>query len=150
MCSFRINGSNAHNIRVQYMTLTKGLSYWIEILDICQSHLDIIIATCFWTVKHLNEICRIIIQNQIQIVSQSAYIAQFHLYRSFWNVIYYISSMSISSLIHDQENAAGGGYHVVCLPYINWVYFEQITVKSTQFEQNLVFFFVRNWYIDGW
>ena len=33
--------------------------------------------------------------------------------------------------------------------YINWVYFEQIMVKSTQFEQNWVLFFWE-WYTDGW
>ena len=32
---------------------------------------------------------------------------------------------------------------------MNWVYFEQIMVKSTQFEQNWMLFF-RNWYSDGW
>ena len=32
---------------------------------------------------------------------------------------------------------------------MNWVYFEQIMVKSTQFEQNWVLFF-RNWCTDGW
>ena len=33
--------------------------------------------------------------------------------------------------------------------YINWVYFGQIIVKSTQFDQNWVLFF-RKWYTDGW
>ena len=33
--------------------------------------------------------------------------------------------------------------------YMNWVYFEQIMVKSTQFEQNWVLFFW-NWYTDWW
>ena len=32
---------------------------------------------------------------------------------------------------------------------INWVYFGQIFVKSTQFGQNWVLFF-RKWYTDGW
>ena len=33
--------------------------------------------------------------------------------------------------------------------YINWVYFGQIIVKSTQFDPNWVLFF-RKWYTDGW
>ena len=33
--------------------------------------------------------------------------------------------------------------------YINWSYFEQIVVKSTQFGQNWVLFY-RKWYTDGW
>ena len=33
--------------------------------------------------------------------------------------------------------------------YINWVYFAQIIVKSTQFDPNWVLFF-RKWYTDGW
>ena len=33
--------------------------------------------------------------------------------------------------------------------YINWVYFGQIIVKSTQFDQNWVLFF-QKWYTDGW
>ena len=33
--------------------------------------------------------------------------------------------------------------------YINWVYFGQIIVKSTHFDQNWVPFF-RKWYTDGW
>ena len=32
--------------------------------------------------------------------------------------------------------------------YINWLYFEQIMVRNTRFEQNRVFF-VWNWYIGG-
>ena len=32
---------------------------------------------------------------------------------------------------------------------MRWVYFEQIMVKSSQFEQNWVLFF-RNWYTNGW
>ena len=32
---------------------------------------------------------------------------------------------------------------------MNWVYFEQIMVKSTQLEQNWVLFF-RKWYTNGW
>ena len=36
-----------------------------------------------------------------------------------------------------------------CPIYMNWVYFQQIMVISTQFEQNLMFF-VRNWNTDGW
>ena len=34
--------------------------------------------------------------------------------------------------------------------YMNWVYFEQITVKSTQFEQNCMFLYEIDIYIDGW
>ena len=33
--------------------------------------------------------------------------------------------------------------------HINWVYFGQIIVNSTQFGQNWVLFF-QKWYIDGW
>ena len=33
--------------------------------------------------------------------------------------------------------------------YTNWMYFGQIIVKSTQFDQNWVLFF-RKWYTDGW
>ena len=33
--------------------------------------------------------------------------------------------------------------------YINWVYFGQIIVKSTQFDPNWVLFF-QKWYTDGW
>ena len=33
--------------------------------------------------------------------------------------------------------------------YINWVYFGQIIVKSTQFDPNWMLFF-RKWYTDGW
>ena len=46
--------------------------------------------------------------------------------------------------------AIGGFYHRRMSPnYINWVYFGQIIVKSTQFGPNWVFFF-RKWYTDGW
>ena len=45
----------------------------------------------------------------------------------------------------------GGGFHQRRRSpnYINWVYFGQIVVKSTQFDPNWVLFF-RKWYTDGW
>ena len=45
----------------------------------------------------------------------------------------------------------GGGFHQRRRSpnYINWVYFGQIIVKSTQFDPNWVLFF-RKWYTDGW
>ena len=49
------------------------------------------------------------------------------------------------------SNRGGGSFHQRrrSSNYINWVYFGQITVKSTQFGQNWVLFF-QKWYVDGW
>ena len=47
------------------------------------------------------------------------------------------------------SDGPGGGVQRRRSPnYINWVYFGQIIVKSTQFDQNWVLFF-RKWYTDG-
>ena len=47
--------------------------------------------------------------------------------------------------------AMGGGFHQRRRSpnYINWVYFGPNIVKSSQFGQNWVLFFLK-WCIDGW